>query len=141
MSTPIGVFVDSNIIIRYLVGEPEVMALKAKAVIENEELLIVPVHILAETGFVLESFYKAARSDLVDLLILFVQRQNIRIHSLSKSLTLDALRMCRNSKRNSFADALLWAIVASSEGKQVFTFDERFISNGITVLTPGASAS
>lgn len=132
-------FLDSNVIIRYLIGEPESMAIKARTVIESAQKLMIPVHILAETGFVLESFYKAARSDIVDILMGLIQRQNILIHSLPKSLALDALRMCRNSRRNSFADALLWAIVANSERKGLYTFDESFISHGITIIPPGAN--
>ncbi|MFN8439722.1 MAG: PIN domain-containing protein [Caldilineaceae bacterium] len=139
MNSQSSAFIDSNVLIRYLIGEPEAMALKAKAIIESDQLLWVSVHTLAEIGYVLESFYKAPRSDLVDMLMALIQRQNIKIYTLPKPLALDALRMCRNSKRNSFADALLWALVYDGEHKQLYTFDERFIADGITILNFGAN--
>lgn len=141
MNSQSSAFIDSNVLIRYLIGEPEAMALKAKVIIESDQLLLVSVHTLAETGYVLESFYKAPRSDLVDMLMALIQRQNMKIYTLPKPLALDALRMCRNSKRNSFADALLWALVSDSEHKQLYTFDERFIADGITILNLGANVT
>lgn len=56
---------------------------------------------------------------------------NIHLLNLSKPLALEALRLCRDSKRHSFADALLWAEARHSGVRRVYTFDDRFPSGGL----------
>jgi predicted nucleic acid-binding protein len=76
----------------------------------------------------------------VDGLIGLVQRKNILLPTLPKSRALAALEMCRSSKRYSFTDAFLWAQVLESGPRgRIYTFDGRFPSAGITVLSAPAS--
>lgn len=135
MSTPQSpAYLDSSFIVRYLTNDPPAMAEKAASIIDSEQLLFVSELILAESAYVLTSVYQIPRADLVDALISFLQRANIQLTHLAKPVALDAMRLCRNSKRISFADALLWAEVFSSDNQQVYTFDVRFPSDGITTL-------
>ena len=127
-------YLDSSFIVRYLTNDPPAMAEKAASIIDSEQLLFVSELILAESAYVLTSVYQIPRADLVDALISFLQRANIQLTHLAKPVALDAMRLCRNSKRISFADALLWAEVFSSDNQQVYTFDVRFPSDGITTL-------
>lgn len=131
-----GVYLDSSIIVRYLVNEPPEMAEKATEVIENTPNLVVAEHILAESAFVLQSVYEIPRPDLVDALMEFVQHQHVRLAHIEKEVALQALWLCRASKRVSFADALLWAEVITSTSKQVYTFDKRFPATGISIMEP-----
>ncbi len=62
--------------------------------------------------------------------MMFVQKRNVRMLNLPKELVLEALRLCRDSKRHSFADALLWA-EARDAGGSVYTFDRRFPKIGL----------
>jgi len=127
-------YLDSSFIVRYLTNDPPELAAKAAAVIDSEQPLIVSELILAESAYVLASVYQVPRADLVDALVAFLQRANIRLAHLAKPIALDALRLCKSSKRYSFADALLWAEVFSSDSQQVYTFDERFPAVGIKML-------
>lgn len=88
--------------------------------------------ILTETAYVLTSFYEVPRERVVDSLIDLISKENIVLHGLSKEVTIQALLLCRPSKRVSFADALLWA-VAMSCGKEacIYTFDKRFPGDGL----------
>ena len=57
-------FVDTNVIVRHLTGEPPEMATRATAYLAAEPELFLADLILAETIYVLESFYKAPRDQI-----------------------------------------------------------------------------
>ena len=59
-------FVDTNILVRHLTGDPPAMAMRATAFLAGQPELYLADLIVAETVYVLESFYKAPR-DQVDL--------------------------------------------------------------------------
>lgn len=126
-------YLDSSFIVRYLTNDPLEMADRAAAVIDSEQILIVSELILAESAYVLASVYQTPRADLVEALMEFVQKANIRMAHLPKPIVLDALRLCQNSKRHSFADALLWAEAFSSEHQRIYTFDARFPASGVEI--------
>ncbi len=118
-------FLDTSYIVRYLTQDEPEMADQAARVIDSDQELILSEVILAETAYVLASVYETPRPKLVDALMLFVQRRNIRMLNLPKELALEALRLCRDSNRHSFADALLWAEARNAKAP-VYTFDRRF---------------
>jgi len=124
-------FLDTSVIVRYLINEPIDMAQTAAEIIDSEQQLIVSEIVLVETAYVLTSVYEIPRAAVVDALSSFLQRRNIRLLNLSKPLALEALRHCRDSGRNSFADALLWAEARQSETPRIYTFDKRFLSTGL----------
>ena len=47
-----------------------------------------------------------------------------------------ALRLCRQSGKVNFGDAMLWAVARTAEGARVWTFDEHFPSGEIDVRRP-----
>lgn len=105
------------------------------AIIDSDEDLVLTPIAIAEVGYVLaSSSYRVPRAAIVDGLIDLVRRNNIRILRLEKALVLQALELCRPSRRVSFADALMWA-AARSAGLPVYTFDHRFPSAGIEIRT------
>ena len=101
-------FVDTSVVVRYLTNDPPAMAEAAATLIDSNRSLVLSEVILAETAYVLSSVYGISRSAVVDALSAFIQRRNIRLLNLSKPLALQALRLCRESKRYSFAGSLLW---------------------------------
>jgi predicted nucleic acid-binding protein len=127
---------DTSVIVRYLTDDPPVMAEAAARLIDSEQPLIVSELILAETAYVLSSVYEIPREAVVDALSAFIQRRNIRLLHLSKPLALDALRLCRGSKRHSFADVLLWAEARQGAVERLYTFDDRFPAVGLELITP-----
>ena len=52
---------------------------------------------------------------------------------VSKPSVLEALQLCRNSARVSFADALIWAQALHMGAERIYTFDGRFPSRGIEI--------
>lgn len=59
-------FVDTNVLVRHLTGEPADMAARATAFLATGEDLLLADLIVAETIYVLESFYKAPRAQIAD---------------------------------------------------------------------------
>lgn len=129
-------FIDTSVIVRYLTKDPPVMAEAASRLIDSAQPLILSEVILAETAYVLSSVYDIPRAVIVDSLSAFIQRRNIHLLNLPKPLALDALRLCRESKRHSFADALLWAEAQQSGSRKICTFDKRFPAAGVELIVP-----
>src|SRR4051812_45974557 len=101
-------FLDTSYVVRYLVNDPPEMAEKAAQVIDSDETLLFSEMAILETAYVLTSVYSVPRDLVVDGLIDLIQRANLRLPNLPKGAVLEALRLCRNSARVSFADALIW---------------------------------
>lgn len=127
-------FLDSSVIVRYLTNDPPHLAEAAARIIEGDQSLVLSEVILAETAYVLTAVYEIPRADVVDALSAFIQRRNIRLLNLSKPAALEALRLCRDSGRHSFADALLWAEARHSGFGRVYTFDKRFPAEDVELV-------
>jgi predicted nucleic acid-binding protein len=61
-------FVDTNIIIRHLTGDPPDLAARATAFLAASNELLLADLIVAETVYVLESFYEVARPEVAKLI-------------------------------------------------------------------------
>ncbi len=130
-------FLDTSYVIRYLTGDPPQMAKRAARVIDTDQPLILSELALVESAYVLESFYKVPREQLVDALNALVQRHNIALLNVSKSAALEALRLCRPSKRVSFTDALLWCEARQRGVLRIYSFDQRFPAADLEVVGMG----
>jgi predicted nucleic acid-binding protein len=124
-------FLDTNVLVRYLTGDPADMAARAGRLIDSDSPFSLSGVVLAETAFVLESVYRRARAEVVDALVALVQRANVVPHGLSRATLVEALLLCRPSRRVSYADALLWAEVRDSTPPVVYSFDLNFPESGI----------
>lgn len=124
-------FLDTSVVVRYLVGDGGSLAEQAIRIIDTDEPLILSELVLVETAYVLSSVYEVPRDTLVDALMALVQRQNIRLANLSKSRALEGLRLCKPSHRVSFTDALLWAEAREGKASKIYTFDRRFPVDGL----------
>lgn len=100
---------DASTLVRYLTNDPPAMARISAEVIEGDEALRITDVVLAETAYVLSTFYEMPRAVIVDELIGLLRRANLETVNVDTDLACDALLMCRESGRTSFADALLWA--------------------------------
>lgn len=126
-------FLDTSIIVRYITGDPPQLAEQAAKVIDGEKNLKITDVVLVETAYVLTSVYGVPREIVVDHLIAFLQKKNISLFSLEKGIVIQALLLCRPSGRISFADALVWAAARSSKSKIIYSFDEKFPSDGVEI--------
>jgi predicted nucleic acid-binding protein len=88
---------------------------------------------LAETAHVLRSVYQKRREEIIDRLLDFIERPNVSVYGLDNKRVQSALFFCRPSNRVSIPDALIWAAARTAGDATVFTFDERFLDEGITI--------
>jgi len=61
-------FVDTNVLVRHLTGDPPAQAAKATRYLERVDELLLADLILAEVAYVLESFYEAPRAQVAHAL-------------------------------------------------------------------------
>jgi len=61
-------FVDTNILVRHLTGDPPAQATRATRFLEEADELLLPDLILAEVAYVLESFYETPRAQVAETL-------------------------------------------------------------------------
>lgn len=113
-------FVDTNIIVRHLTGQPPEIATRATAFLAAEAELFLADLIVAETIYVLESFYKTPRE-----LIATAMRSLIALRSV---ITVDPALLLRSLEvyefdRIDFAEAYLVARAESSGVNRVASFD------------------
>ena len=125
---------DTSVLVRYLTGGAAQLAGQAASIIDQEDGLQVRDVVLAETAYVLTSVYEVPREVVVDHLVALLRKQNIRPFGLDKDLVCQALLLCRPTGRVSFADALVWAAVRSTDDKVVYSLDERFPADEVRVL-------
>lgn len=59
-------FVDTNIFVRHLTGDPADLAVRSTAYLATESDLLVTDLVVAETVYVLESFYQAPRTQIAE---------------------------------------------------------------------------
>lgn len=102
-------FVDTNILIRHLVGEPPEQASRATRYLEQADELLLPDLILAEVAYVLESFYEVPREQVAETLRAILAFPAIRV--LDADLLQRAVEVYEQHRLD-FADAYL---VASAE--------------------------
>lgn len=128
-------FLDTSVVVRYLVRDVPAMAEQAAEIIEREEDLWITGVALAEISYVLRSTYGLPRETVIDALCELLNRQNVSCYDLEKGLAVQALLKCRPTGRTSIADALTWAAARDSGRNVVYSFDQRFPSDGIEVRT------
>ena len=113
-------FVDTNVLVRHLTGDPQAMAERATAFLAAEPELYLADLIVAETIYVLESFYKAPREQVAEAM-----RSLLAMRSM---ITVDPAMLLRAIEvyevdRLDFAEAYLVACAESTGIGRVASFD------------------
>jgi predicted nucleic acid-binding protein len=72
-------FVDTNVLIRHLTGDPPAQARRATRFLEQAHELLLPDLTFAEVAYVLESFYEVARADVASTLRAILAFPPIRV--------------------------------------------------------------
>lgn len=113
-------FLDTNVLIRHLTGDPAEMAARATAGLGAEEQLLVTDLVLAECVYVLESFYEVERSTVAALMRSAIALPSIE--TVGTSVLLRALEVYE-LERLDFAEAYLVAQAEATGVCEVLSFD------------------
>ncbi len=130
------VAVETSVLVRYLVQDEPLMGAAAARLLDGAQEIALSGIALAETAFVLTRVYGVPREVVVDKLVRLLRKRNVRLLGLDKTLAAAALLLCRPSGRVSFADALINADARSHAIETLYSFDQQFPSEGLSVLTP-----
>lgn len=124
-------FIETSVLTCYITLDPPEAAFKARRLIEDDGPLLLTTVVLVETEHVLRKIYGLSRHQVIDLLIDFIQRENVAVHHFDKPIVITALLLCRPSGRVTLPDALIWAEARTVPNSVVYSFDQRFPNEGI----------
>lgn len=113
-------FVDTNILVRHLTGDPAEMAARATAYLDVESDLLLTDLIVAETVYVLESFYEAPREQVAEAIRSLLAFDSVV--SVDPALLLRAVEIYETDRLD-FAEAYLVACAESTGINKVASFD------------------
>ena len=113
-------FVDTNVLIRHLTGDPPAMAARATAYLQEESELLLTDLVVAETVYVLESFYEAPRQQVAEAVRSLLALDSVV--SIDPALLLRAVEVYE-TERIDFAEAYLVACAESTDVRRIASFD------------------
>lgn len=116
-------YVDTNLLIRHITGEPPEQAQRASSYLRQAEGLRLEDLIVAETVYVLESFYEFSRARIAQSLETIILSTAIVVSDAE--LLLRSLELYE-SYRLDFADAYLAALAERGDDGTVVSFDQDF---------------
>jgi predicted nucleic acid-binding protein len=113
-------FVDTNVLIRHLTGDPPDMAARATAALASGERLLLADLVLAECVYVLESFYEVPPVQVAALMRAAIALPAIEV--VDEASLLRALEV-HELDRVDFAEAYLVAQAEATGVGEILSFD------------------
>jgi predicted nucleic acid-binding protein len=113
-------FIDTNVLVRHLTGDPPDMAARATAFLRTQREILLTDLMVAETVYVLESFYKAPRDQVAEAMRSLVAFDSILC--VDPALLLRAIEVYETD-RVDFAEAYLVACAESTAVGKIASFD------------------
>jgi predicted nucleic-acid-binding protein len=117
----VSAFVDANILIRHLTGDPPDLAARATRFLQEADELLLPDLIVAEVVYVLESYYEVPRERVAEITRTILAFDAIRV--VDRDLLLRAIEVYQVDHLD-FADAHLVASAEVSGVDAVASFDK-----------------
>jgi len=119
-------WVDANVLLRFLTGEPKNLADKAARLMaraeQGEVLLCLPALVIAEVIWVLKSFYRYSLREIAEVLIPLIAADGVEVED--RDMLIQAVELA-GEKNVDFVDAFL-ALQANRRGEPVCSFDADF---------------
>ena len=113
-------FVDTNVLVRHLTGDPPEQAARASRFLADAAVLLLPDLVVAEIVYVLASFYRASRTEIADALRSILAFEAIRV--VDVALIHRAVEIYERDRLD-FAEAYLVACAERSGIGAIASFD------------------
>ena len=126
-------FLDTSVVVGYLMKTPPDQASRAVEIIESASALTITSVCLTEAYFALSTRYRVPRDQIIYYLTALVLKDNITPCAVDQDLLIQGLEMCRGSTRVSIGDALIWAQARTAGAQAIYSFDRRFPSDGLEI--------
>jgi predicted nucleic-acid-binding protein len=131
----VSAFVDTNVLIRHLTGDPPSQAARASRFLAEADELLLADLIVAEVVYVLESFYEVKRARVAELVRAIIAFDAVRVDD--EELLLRAVEVYE-VERLDFAESYLVASAERSGVDAVASFDRSIDRvTTITRIEPG----
>jgi predicted nucleic acid-binding protein len=116
----VSAFVDTNVLVRHLTGDPADMATWATSYLQSEPQLFLTDLVVTETVYILESFYEAPRVQVAEAARSLLAMRSVV--SVDAALLLRAIEVYETDRLD-FAEAYLVACAESTGVNRVASFD------------------
>ena len=127
---------DTNILVRFLVEDvvTQVKLIEELFKDADKDSLVIPDLVFAETVWVLQSFYKKEKIEVIEKMKILAEYEKFKLNRKLIKETLDIY-----SRENiSFVDAYLCALVLVKENEFIYSFDQRLKKiAGVKIKEPG----
>jgi predicted nucleic acid-binding protein len=128
---------DTSVVVRYLVGTPRLQARRAARLIDDDATECgASIVALAECAHVLRTQYEVSQRDIIDALIGFIQRANVRVVDVRADLLIETLVRARDLPGRPIPDAMIVAASLAGDAVPLATFDRDQRRYGIPVRAP-----
>ena len=131
--------IDTSLLVRYLTEDDPAKANDVKRLLlkaaHDEVRLLIPSVVIAELVWVLQSFYKLERREIVPLLNAILHTHGVEVSD--KSVVSKAITLYRDSAMD-FIDAWIVAFAEEAEVRFIYTFDRKHFKSidGIKMMHP-----
>lgn len=113
-------FLDTNVLIRHLTGDPPEMATRATTFLREQPDLLLADLVVAESIYVLESFYETPRRQIADSMRALLGMPSVAV--VDRDVLLRAVEVYELDRLD-FAEAYLVACAESTGVGRVASFD------------------
>ncbi len=113
-------FIDTNVLVRHLTGEPPELAVRATAYLGTERGLLLADLVVAETVYVLESFYETPRGQVAATMRSLIGFGSVVC--VDPALLRRAIEVYETDRLD-FAEAYLVACAESTDVGRIASFD------------------
>lgn len=131
--TPLRLFCDTGVLVRYFTGDDPPRALAAAELIDSDAVLVISTAVLLETIHVLRGDYRLSNPIIGQFLIELLMRENVRLTDADQAETVVALRWSLRSSARRIPDAVIAAAAQRAACTHIVTFDEAFASPTVPV--------
>jgi len=139
VANPAKAFIDTNLLLRYLIQDDASQTLAVRRLLDRAALgevsLVIAPIVLAEITWVLESRFSLSPDTVSEYLEAVLHTPGLEVQEAG--ILLEAVRTYRNA-RIDFVDAWIATLAKASGVRRVYTFDRRHFARvpGIEVLAP-----
>lgn len=132
--------VDTNVILRFLLGDVQEQSIKAKNIFESAKdgflEVIIPEPVFQEVVFVLTKVYKMPKAEVITALTLFLDLPGVQT-VMPKNVILKAFAFFGQKNNIPWGDALIAATTINAGLSEIYSFDDHFDSfDGLTRVKP-----
>jgi len=127
------IFIDSSVLIRYLVEDDVPRALAAADLIDGDDGLVISTSVLLEVVHVLRRDRNLGNPEIGQGLIAFLSKENVELIDADRAGTVAALQWSLRVSARRIPDAIIAAAAELAGCDRIATFDEAFVSPTVPV--------